>query len=54
VSASSTSDMSAATRSPKRWYSSEISSICQIGIKLIDWRIIQSAPEEGNCLRASI
>src|SRR5580704_18935396 len=43
--------LSTATRSPKRWYSSEISSICQIGIKLIDWRIIQSVPEEGKRLR---
>src|SRR5579864_6327127 len=42
--------LSTATRSPNRWYSSEISSICQIGIKLIDWRIIQSVSEEGDSL----
>src|ERR1700730_8542795 len=43
--------LSTATRSPKRWYSSEISSICQIAIKLIDWRIIQCVPMEGDRLR---
>jgi hypothetical protein len=43
--------LSTAILSPKRWYSSEISSICQIGIKLIDWRIVHRLLTEGNRLR---